>query len=170
MKSAVIYSSITGNTKAVAEAVLEAMPAGAEIFAIKDAPPPGAYDLLAVGFWVSKSGPDPKAAEYLQALSGKKLILFGTMAAYPDSEYGDKVRGNAAALCGKSELLGVFLCQGRITQKRFEAYMSGKLQSSRHPLTPERKARLMEAARHPNEDDFTAARLAVKEFLRNKHE
>lgn len=169
MKSAVIYSSLTGNTKAVAEAVLEAMPAGTDIFAIKNAPKPESYDLLALGFWVSKSGPDPKMAAYLQSLRGKRLILFGTMAGYPNSEYGALVRANAEALAAGCKVLGVFLCQGRISEKRFQAYMNGDLQYTRHPLTPERKARLMEAALHPNEDDYVAARAAVSEFLRVKN-
>lgn len=170
MKAAVIYSSLTGNTKAVAEAVLGAMPVGAEFFAIKDAPAADDYDLLAVGFWVSKSGPDPKTADYLKKISGKKLILFGTMAGWPDSEYGERVRANTLAAAGGNEVLGVFLCLGRISEKRFEAYMSGKAANSRHPLMPERKARLIEAAKHPNEDDFAAARLAVGGFLRREHD
>lgn len=166
MKAAVIYSSLTGNTKSVAEAVLQAMPDGTEIFAIKDAPAPEDYDLLALGFWVSKSGPDPKMAAYMQSLCGKQLILFGTMAGYPDSPYGDKVRQNAIAMAEGNEVLGTYLCLGRISEKRLQAYLDGRMENTRHPLTPERKERLLEAAKHPNEDDFVAARGAVKEFLR----
>lgn len=162
MKSAVIYSSLTGNTKAVAVALLEALPAGTEIYRVNDAPLPDDYELLALGFWVSKSGPDPKTAAYLGKCAGKKLILFGTMAGYPESEYGGRVRANAVAAAKDNEVLGVFLCQGRVSEKM--------LQNPRHPLTPERLARLAEAARHPNEDDFSAARRAVTEFLRRTHE
>lgn len=170
MKSAVIYSSITGNTRAVAEAVLEAMPEGTELVPVGEAPEPDGYDLLAVGFWVSKSGPDPKTAGYLKKLGGKNLILFGTMAGWPDSAYGRRVRANAVAAAGDNNVLGVFLCLGRISEKRFEAYMSGKMEKSSHPLTPERKARLVEASKHPDENDFAAARRAVAEFLRREND
>lgn len=158
MKSIIIYSSLTGNTKALAEAALGAMPPGAEICPVAKAPAPEGYDLLALGFWVSKSGPDPKSAAYLARVRGQRLILFGSMAGYPDSDYGERVRANATALADGNSLLGVFLCQGRISEKRFAAYLNGDMQNTRHPLTPERKARLTEAQRHPNQDDFNAAR------------
>lgn len=162
MRSAVIYSSLTGNTKAMAEAALEVMPQGAELIPVKDAPDASGYGLLALGFWVSKSGPDPRMAAYMKTLQGKNLLLFGTMAGYPDSPYGARVRANAEALVAGNRVLGTFLCMGKITEKRFQQYMNGDLQESRHPLTPEREARLREAMLHPNELDFAAICAAFK--------
>lgn len=165
MRSAVIYSSLTGNTRSVAEAVLAEMPPGCAIYPISAAPDPAELDLLALGFWVSKSGPDPKMAAYMQRLQGKSVGLFGTMAGYPGSPYGEKVRANAEALLAGNRALGTFLCMGRISQKRLEGYLDGTLTSKKHPMTAERKVRLLEAAQHPTSADFASAREAFRLFL-----
>lgn len=165
MKNVIIYSSLTGNTRAVAEAIIEVMPEGTRIYSINEAPESDDFDLLALGFWVSKSGPDQRMAAYMKGVRGKNVCLFGTMAGYPDSEYGERVRRNAEALLEGNRVLGTFLCQGRIAQKRFDTYMSGELVSKKHPMTAERKARLIEASHHPNEEDFAKARSAFKDFL-----
>ena len=53
MKAAVVYSTLTGNTRKVAEAFCAGLGEGAELFDVKDAPDPAGYDLVAVGFWVA---------------------------------------------------------------------------------------------------------------------
>lgn len=50
MKICIVYSSITGNTRTVAEAL--AAVSGVPCFPVRDAPDPADYDLLALGFWV----------------------------------------------------------------------------------------------------------------------
>ena len=58
MKIAIVYSSRTGNTKMIAEAVREVMPEGAVLCSVEDAPDPAEFDLLARGFWVDKGQAD----------------------------------------------------------------------------------------------------------------
>ena len=53
MKAAVVYSTLIGNTKKVAEAFCAGLGEGAELFEVSNAPDPAAYDLVAVGFWVA---------------------------------------------------------------------------------------------------------------------
>ena len=56
-KWAVIYSSVTGNTKAVAAAMAEE--AGADLFRVQDAPADlSAYEAVALGYWLRRGGPD----------------------------------------------------------------------------------------------------------------
>ena len=57
MKILVAYSTKTGNTKKVAEAIAQALP-GAELHDVTTAPAPDAYDFVAMGFWVDKGGPN----------------------------------------------------------------------------------------------------------------
>ena len=66
MKSLVVYSSQSGNTKKLAEAVFEALPEGKEITPVDGAPDPKGYDFVAVGFWLKGGDPDPKSLEYLK--------------------------------------------------------------------------------------------------------
>ena len=165
MRCLVVYSSVTGNTKALAEAVCEVMPPGTELFPVWNAPPPDAYDFLALGFWVYRAAPDPRMRRYMATVNGKTAALFGTLAAYPDSDHARKVIVNAGAMLGASRIAGTFLCQGKLAPKRLEARLNGT--GKGHPMTPERRARLLEAEKHPNEHDFAMAREAFARFLQD---
>lgn len=165
MRCLVVYSSITGNTKAVAEAIHSIMPEGTPITCVQDAPPPNAYDFLALGFWVNRAQPDPAMQKYMQKVQGKKVGLFGTLAAYPDSDHARQTIDFARGLLDGNEILGSFLCLGRLEEKRMAKRMAQGA-SGGHPMTPERKERLLEAAHHPNEQDFVAAQEAFAAFLK----
>ncbi|MDL2271528.1 flavodoxin family protein [Desulfovibrio sp. OttesenSCG-928-I05] len=154
----VVYSSVTGNTRMVAEAVREALPEGTLLCPVKDAPAPDAFDFIALGFWVHRAGPDPRMTRYMASVRGKDVAFFGTLAAYPDSDHAQKVRARAADLLEGNTILGSFLCQGKLAQKRFEKRMADTSPNSGHPMTPERRARLLEAARHPDTQDLENAR------------
>jgi len=58
MKLLVTYSSRTGNTKKVAEAIISIMPAVTEIYPVEEAPPPQGYDFIVFGFWVNRETAD----------------------------------------------------------------------------------------------------------------
>jgi flavodoxin len=166
MKHAVIYSSVSGNTRSVGEAVLEVLPPGSAIFPVQKAPDPDDFDFLALGFWVHRVMPDPRMRRYMQRVRGKRVAWFGTLSAWPHSDSADRVRQSANGLLEtENTLLGGFLCQGRLEAKRFAAAMDPVSPRSRHTMTEERRARLLEAARHPNEEDFAAARAAFRRFL-----
>ncbi|MFC2729980.1 MAG: flavodoxin family protein, partial [Centipeda sp. (in: firmicutes)] len=63
-KWAVIYSSTTGNTKAIAEEI--AGTAGADLFRVQDAPADlSAYEVVALGYWLRRGGPDDLMKAYL---------------------------------------------------------------------------------------------------------
>ena len=76
MKSLVVYSSQTGNTRKLAEAVFEALSGEKEILPVDDAPDPSEYDLIAVGFWLKGGTADPKSAEYLGKVTQQAIFLF----------------------------------------------------------------------------------------------
>ena len=54
MKSIVVYSSLTGNTKMVGEAIAEVLAPNCDIYKVEDNPDITGYDLVVVGFWVDK--------------------------------------------------------------------------------------------------------------------
>ena len=155
MQTLVVYSSRTGNTEKLARALAEALP-DSELLPVAQAPANPSHDWVLVGYWAFRGGPDEAAGVYLRGLSGQKVALFGTLAAWPDSEHAAHCREAAERLLIEPErgntVLGTFLCQGRLHAE------------PRHPLTPERRARLAEAAKHPNEADFQAARAFFTEL------
>ncbi len=156
MKLAVVYSSRTGNTRMIAEAIHSVMPAGTEIFPVREAPDPAGYDFLALGFWVDRGGPDAAMRAYMERVRGASVGLFGTLGAWPDSEHARNAMQRAAGLMGGNTVLGTFLCQGKVDPVLLAAME--KKGDGNHPMTGERKARLEEAARHPNAEDRAAAR------------
>lgn len=162
MKAAVIYSTLTGNTKKVAEAVLEGLGDGAEIFDVKQAPDPSVYDLVAVGFWVDRGHPDAKAMEYMKKISGKKVFSFFTLGAKPASAHAYKCAYTAKTYYGAGcEELGAWFCQGAIDPKLIER-MRQMPAGGPHSATPENEARWAAASSHPDEADCSAAKEAAK--------
>lgn len=169
MKTLVTYSSLTGNTKKVAEAVASAIP-GSELHPIDQSPDPSGYDLILAGFWVDRGEADRKTKEFLGKLQGKAVGFFFTLGAYPDSAHADDVARVTGELIerGQNEPMGSFRCQGKV-----DPALLGRMKKSLPPdhpharMTEERKARLTEAAKHPNDKDLEGARaFALEAFGR----
>jgi len=121
MKFLIVYSSQTGNTKKLAEAVYESVAGEKEICPIAEAPDPDGYDLIAVGFWLQAGKPDPKTMEYLPKIgSGKRLFLFATHGAASDSDHANNALIVAKGLAPDSEIAGTFSCQGEVNPKVLE--------------------------------------------------
>ncbi len=152
MKTLIIYSSKTGNTRSIAEAIHEALP-DSDILPVENAPAPetlpGEYGM-----------PDAKARTYLENLRGVRAALFGTLGAWPDSEHARDCIRKSEALLKEPErgntVMGSFICQGKVDPRVVE--MMNKVAADVHPMTPERKARLKEAARHPDDTDRARAK------------
>lgn len=167
MQTLIVYSSLTGNTKKVAEAIHEVFGAEAALFPVETAPDPAQYDLIIAGFWVDRGTADKKAQSFLQTLEGKPVALFATLGAYPDSEHAASSLKNAATLLdGSNELVGTFICQGKVDPRLLEQFKSLP-EGHPHALTPERIARHQEAAKHPDEQDLQEAR-AIFADIRNR--
>jgi flavodoxin len=161
MKILLIYSSLTHNTEKVAAAIKEALPEGASFKPISSNPDPEGYDLIFFGFWVRRGRPDPASLRYLQRLKGKKTAFFFTLGAYPDSPHALKVIERTISLLEENEnlILGHFHSHGKVDPALIERSLQKFSPESPHgAMTPEREARLREAARHPNEEDFRKAK------------
>lgn len=152
-RAAILYSSVTGNTRRVAEALAGAT--GDPLFPVTGAPDPAGFDILALGFWVRRGMPDEKSQALWRRITGKPVFFFGTMGVWPDSPHAGRCRAGAEALLreGGNRVLGSFFCQGRVSPQILKiSEMRG-----RHPMTEERRRRLEEAARHPDDGDLAAA-------------
>jgi len=150
MKSLVVYSSQTGNTKKIAEAVFETLDSEKEIFSIDQAPDPSGYDFIALGFWLMAGKPDPKAQEYLPKInSGQSLFLFATHGARSDSDHVKNAVNFAKSLVSKAEFAGSFTCQGELSSKIKE-----KIRSK--PAPPPWLEDAPPADGHPDDADIAA--------------
>ncbi len=164
MKVLVTWSSKTGNTASVGKAISEICPPDTTSCPIEEAPKGGGdFDLILIGYWVDKGEPDKRCKEYIKTIEGKKVGFFGTLGAYPDSEHAKESMAKAEALATANEVCGHFICQGKVDPKLLE--MMAKMPNNPHAMTPERKARIEEAKKHPNEEDFINAQKCFKEMF-----
>ncbi len=116
-------------------------------------------------FWCRKAGLDDLSLRLVRNLSGRKIAAFGTMGSYPDSPYGNQVRENVSrAICEKNHLLGLYLCRGKIDEKRTSKRRSLPTDHP-HYLNDEAYKRHLSSRTHPDEEDLEQAVEFIKRSL-----
>ncbi len=148
MKSLIVYSSQSGNTRKLAEVVYERLQGEKEICTIEEAPETSGYDFIAVGFWLMAGKPDPKTLEFLPKIGrDKKVFLFATHGAAPGSDHAKAGINYARELLSTAAIAGVFDCQGEVNPKVLE-----KASSKPEPPSWLKDAPL--AVGHPDDTDI----------------
>ena len=172
-KWAVIYSSVTGNTKKVAEAIAGAAES-ADIFRVQDAPQDlSGYDIVAIGYWLRLGQPDALTLKYLAKVENARVVFFQTHGAEPQSEHAITAFARAGYNLGPGcEILGTFGCMGKINPELLARRQAAA------PNDPhggaESRERWERAAAHPDAQDLQAAqelvsRMEHKLALREKY-
>ncbi|MFI3249698.1 MAG: flavodoxin family protein [Eubacteriales bacterium] len=149
MKNAIVYSSASGNTEKLAEAIKNKV--GDVIYCGKVDDAALEADVIYVGFWAMKFTCGPDIQGFLEKLQGKKIFLFGT-AGYDDTEEYfksilDAAKGNIPA---SNTVIGEYMCMGKVSeakQKSIKEMDEAKFNGM--------KAKLDKAESHPNQDDLT---------------
>jgi hypothetical protein len=162
MKILIVYSSRTGNTKKIAKAIFDILPEPKELFSVENAPSPDLYDFIAVGFWVNRGTADEKVEEYMKRIKGKKVGVFTTLGAYPNSSHARQVLNWGRKILEGNKILGEFICQGKIDPNILDKMPKDGV----HTMTLERKTRIEEAKKHPSETDCRYAQNAFREMLK----
>ena len=166
MRYSIVYSSKTGNTRQLAEAIERQLPAGDLLYC--GAPDAAALqaDVLFVGFWTDKGTCDETVAQLLKQAEGKTVYLFGTAGFGQSQQYFDqilaRVRENlpAGAVYG-----GGYMCQGRMPQavrSRYEAMQVKEPENARYKMLIEN---FDAALAHPDANDLEAAAAWAKSCL-----
>lgn len=154
MKSLVVYSSKSGNTKRVAEAVARGLGEDTVLATPADAPDYRDFDFVAVGFWIEKERPNFEVQKYLRRLKGKKVGVFFTLGADSASDHAQICLENVKPFFEENEVLGYFMCQGKIDPARVKWVRQmppSEMLSTEHPAHWDR------AALHPDVDDLARA-------------
>ena len=155
----IIYSSRTGNTKLLAEAIRESLPADlCNHFGTDEA---GAVESekLYVGFWTDKGTADEAALALLKRLKNKKIFLFGT-AGFGESEaYFQKVLERVKESIDESNsIIGTYMCQGKMPESVKNRYLKMKEQTE-HPANIDALIENFDRAlSHPDADDLDRLR------------
>ncbi len=159
MTNAVIYSTLTGNAKKIADAVYGNIPdctRPQNIMHVDDRFLE-VHDVFVLCYWCNRGTADPLTMGLLKVLKGKKVIMLGTLGAYPDSPHGQSLRSRIKEIAeANNTLLGNFICQGKIDPARTERRL--KIPAGQpHHLDEEGYRRHLESRKHPDESDIKRA-------------
>ena len=165
MKTLITYSTKTGNTKKVAEAISKAI-TNSEIMDIADVQNLD-YDLIIVGTWIDKGTADAKALKFINGIKDKNTAFFFTLGAYPDSKHAQDCIDNITKLFtdNGNKVLGHYHCQGAIDPKLIEMMRTKFSPDHPHGPTPERIKRWSDASTHPDQNDLDNAYNYLKNFI-----
>ncbi len=155
MKTLIVYSSKTGNTRKLAQSIHLALE-DAELSRVEMAPNPDKYDLILLGFWIEEGTADEKMRQYMKRLRNKKVGLFATLGAYPDSKHAAESLEAATQLIPDCAVLGHFICQGAIDPELIE-WMETLPKDHGYGPTDSRKKLWKDASGHPDDNDLKAA-------------
>jgi flavodoxin len=162
MKALVVYASQSGNTKKLADVIYEFLPCDKEIYPVTQAPDPGGFDLVAVGFWLKAGKPDGESTEYLATVKNTSVFLFATHGAAANSEHAQNAMTLAESLLPTANILGSFNCPGEVNPKVIEKVKS-------NPEPPAWLKDAPSAVGRPNEADFDNLKTILAESMSNVH-
>lgn len=159
MKYAVVYSSVTNNTKQLAKTIQETVSAE---YCGKPSDEALSADVLFVGFWAAKNSCGADIQAFMQKLSNKKVFLFGTAGYNDTQEYFEEILTNAKEhVPASNEIIGTYMCQGKVTeamQERIKEVMPEKYELI--------KAKLASSVNHPNQTDLDALIAKVENVIK----
>ena len=157
-KWAIIYSSVTGNTRTIAEAMAEALGDSAELYRVQDAPEDlSGYEVVLLGYWLRLGAPDPLMLRYLPKVHDACVCFFQTHGTDPGSEHAATAFARAGYHLGKGcDILGTFGCRGQINPALLEKRRKGDPDDPHN--SEQSRARWKAAAGHPDDADKQAAK------------
>ena len=160
MSYAIVYSSVTGNTALLAQAIRETLPW--ETCCYFGAPDPQALsaERIYVGFWTDRGTCDAATAQFLRQLTRQEVFLFGTAGFGGDSAYFQRILERAEENLGPEvRVVGTYMCQGKMppaVRRRYQAMENGT-----------RKTAMLQnfdrAASHPDQEDLARLQAALAE-------
>ena len=159
MRSIVLYSSKSGNTKKLADTVYASLPEPKEVCPLGERPASlEPYDLIAFGFWFQGGQPDADSLAALPQIKDKNLFLFASHGAAKKSAHATKGMNTAKELASSCRVIGTFNCQGEVNPKVIDT-------AKKKPEPPAWLDDAPAAIGHPNEDDLTELKKIIAECL-----
>ena len=159
----ILFSSMTGNTKELADAIREILPEETlDYFGLcKDADPQS--EILYIGFWTDKGNADQSTLELLSSLRNKKIFLFGTAGFGGSDTYFQKVLEHVRQSIDESNtIVGEYMCQGKMPQSVRERYVKMK-ENPEHPANLDMLIANFDCAlSHPDMDDLEKLKKIIK--------
>ena len=124
MTYSIVYSSKTGYTNMLADALHQALPADDCLyFGAPDAQALAA-ERIYIGFWTDKGTCDAETAAFLAQLTQQEIFLFGTCGFGGGVAYFEQILARVRDLLPESvQLVGSYLCPGKMPQSVRDRYV-----------------------------------------------
>ena len=154
-KYSIIVSSMTGNTKMLADAIYDVLPKeNCDFYGDAKTQVPQS-EMLYIGFWTDKGNADNKTLELLSKLKNKKIFLFGTAGFGGSDTYFNKILEQVRqSIDSSNEVIGAYMCQGRMPQSVRDRYIKMK-ENPEHPANLDMLIENFDRAlSHPDADDL----------------
>ena len=163
----IVYSSNTGNTEIIAQAIKEELNENSCIYYGK---PAGIStqdaEIIFVGFWVFMGSCTEEMKRYLGSLENKKIFLFGTAGWGGEAVYFEKILTDVKQYISESNtILDSFMCQGKMTHNVLERYQKMLVEQPDNINTQNMIENYHIALSHPDIQDVEAVKLLVKSLL-----
>ena len=158
----IIFSSKTGNTAELANAIRDALPQeNCDYFGTSEIEEP-VSEMLYIGFWTDQGNADKSALELLQRIKNKKVFLFGTAGFGENEAYFQKVLNNVKSSMDESnQVVGEYMCQGKMPMSVRQRYENMKKQPLHLPNLDAMIENFDKALSHPDADDLERLKQAV---------
>lgn len=166
MKYAIVFSSQTGNTKQLAEAVSSVLPQADLCFfgsPSREARRQSVFSRLLDG----QGARNQEITDFLKTLKGKEVFLFGTAGFGGSQEYFDKILSAVQKCLGASNtVIGTYMCQGKMPQSVRERYVKMKNSPLPIPNVDKMIENFDTAVSHPDETDLQKLKYAVAQGIK----
>lgn len=164
MKSSIIYSSVTGNTKIIADVIYNSL----DNCIYYGNPNDRALeaDIIFVGFWTDKGSCNKEIAEFLQSIENKNIALFGTAGFGGNKKYFNQIIEIVSTYIPKSnQIVKSFMCQGKMPMSVKNRYESILKQNPNDEHIKGMIENFEKASSHPNNNDIEAVKNFVKSLV-----
>ena len=153
MKIAIIYKSVTGNTKLLAEEIQKNL--NNEVIYIGAPQEDIDADLYFIGSWTFKGECVKEIADYLKTIHNKKIAYFGTCGFGGSLSYYETIFKKVESNIDESnELLGYFICQGKMPLTVKQKYIEMIKANPEDKNLQVSIKNFDEALNHPDESDL----------------
>lgn len=129
MKGLIVYSSKTGNAKAIAERIYNGLEGSNELKLLSESEyrkfNQEGYDFAIIGGWVDRAKLNKGILKLVRNTSIKKVGLFATLGAMPDSDHGKDVACHLERELEGFDSLGYSVMPGLVDKAILEKMQSG---------------------------------------------
>ena len=164
MKVQIIYTSLTGCTRRLANALYNGIEADEKsIHDIKDGIPTLDGDFILIGYWGTSGHPELQMKGFLNSLRNQKVGIFCTLGYYADSFHAwDTVKCGVDLVKDHNEVIGSYVCNGAVAQN----LKDGQGKGTPHIPNEQKEIRWEVMENHPTEKECA---LAVERFNERIH-